>query len=333
MRKSQGNLLQCYNPTRMRHGLLLIGLTLVVTACTVEVGPLPSPLPALLPLPSATPRPAIRPAAPLPTPIIIASPTPTATPVTHVVQAGETLIGIAVKYGVSLEALQAANNNVPPQFLSIGAILIIPAAEGGTGADLSSWPAVTPAAVEVGDPACYPLPTGAVYCFVEARNPGVTALENVSARITLAGADGLPFASAIASSALDVIPAGAAAPMAVLFPSVPEAIAAAGVQVLTAEAVADLNAGAVPFEIVRHQGTAEGTQWTATGQVRNPSTRRAASGWLTLTLYDGAGAILGYRKQPLANGLAVSETQAFAISAASLGGPVARYVVAAEGRP
>jgi LysM repeat protein len=53
--------------------------------------------------------------------------TPTATPLVHIVQSGETIVGIAVKYGLTVELLLAYNPQVNPKFLSLGTPLIIPA--------------------------------------------------------------------------------------------------------------------------------------------------------------------------------------------------------------
>jgi LysM repeat protein len=137
--------------------------------------------------------------------VIIASPTATATPVTYVVQEGETMLGIAIAFGVSLENLQAANPEVNPRFLSIGTVLIIPPPEGGFAAAATNLAPPPPAPVEVGEPACYAMPSSGLYCLVAAHNPGEAALENVSARVTLAGADGLPMAEGVAYAALDLI--------------------------------------------------------------------------------------------------------------------------------
>ncbi|HUN22839.1 MAG TPA: LysM domain-containing protein [Anaerolineales bacterium] len=60
---------------------------------------------------------------PSPTPTM----TPTATPLVHIVQSGETIVGIAVKYGLTVELLLAYNPQVNPKFLSLGTPLIIPA--------------------------------------------------------------------------------------------------------------------------------------------------------------------------------------------------------------
>jgi LysM repeat protein len=319
----------------MRFSILFIGLTLVLSACAGQEQA-SSPTPRLLPLPSATPIPEV--ATPVATPVIIATATFTPTPVTYVVQKGDTLIGIAVKYGVSVEALQAANGNVQPEFLSIGAVLVIPSPEGGEVVNAGVAP--TPVPIPLSAPACYPTPTSALYCFVEARNPTDAAMENVSVRITLAGADGLPLASAVAYSALDVIPPRSAAPLAVLFQSAPAGIAAMGAELLTANPSTDPSAHRVLLDIPTHSGSASGAGWVVAGLVRNPSGVPAASAWLVLTLYDQGGAIVGYRKIELAGGLAPGAAQEFSISAASLreapprgGGVVDHYTIIAEGRP
>jgi LysM repeat protein len=54
------------------------------------------------------------------------TPTPTPTPVIHVVQSGETLSHIAVRYGVTVEALSTRNNIDDPRSLQTGTRLIIP---------------------------------------------------------------------------------------------------------------------------------------------------------------------------------------------------------------
>jgi LysM repeat protein len=56
------------------------------------------------------------------------TPTPTAPSVAHIVQEGETLSQIAAQYGVSLEALVAANGLANADQIAVGQQLIIPAA-------------------------------------------------------------------------------------------------------------------------------------------------------------------------------------------------------------
>src|ERR1700694_348523 len=68
-------------------------------------------------------------AAPLdssPTPTPIATETTTPTTVTYVVQAGENLFRIALKYGVSVDAIVQANHLASATSILVGQTLIIP---------------------------------------------------------------------------------------------------------------------------------------------------------------------------------------------------------------
>jgi hypothetical protein len=190
--------------------------------------------------------------------------------------------------------------------------------------------------VELGEPVCYALPSNGLYCLLRARNPGEAALENVSVRVTLAGADGLPMTSAVAFAALDLIPPGGAAPLAVLFdPPPPRPVLATGLEVLTGnlalEPAPDWRA--VMLDVQDLNGGAIGGRWSATGLAINGSGRTVAETWAALTLYDADENIVGYRKQWLGGPLAPSESQAFSLTADVLGGEVDHFAVLAEGYP
>lgn len=300
---------------------------LALAACAT-----PSPVPStvtLLPLPSGTPISAGT-RIPPPTPIIIASPTPSATPVTHKVARNETLISIAVNYGVSLDALQAANPGVSPRFLSVGAVLVIPTGDAPPIAPMS---APTPLPVVFGVPACHALSSGAMYCFVEARNANAVALEAISARITLAGADGLPLADALAHPALDAVPAGDAVTLAAYFATVPGDVAAIGVTATSAFPLTDFASRYLSLEVSEPRAAQSGAEWAVTAQIRSTGATPAATIRVALTLFDGAGAIIGYRQQTLTGRLAAGEAQTVSIAATPLRGAVARYTLQAQGRP
>lgn len=82
--------------------------------------------------PTATDLPTPAGTLPAPTALAAATPAPqlpTATPVpgaTYTVQWGDTLFSIAVRFGVSIEAIQAANNMGSSTLITIGQILAIP---------------------------------------------------------------------------------------------------------------------------------------------------------------------------------------------------------------
>lgn len=73
------------------------------------------------------------------------NPTQSATAEVYVVQAGDSLLGIALKFGLTIDALMQANNLTNPDFVFVGQRLTIPSA-GGSPADSSggSAPAAAP---------------------------------------------------------------------------------------------------------------------------------------------------------------------------------------------
>ena len=84
--------------------------------------------------PQATPTATATPSAtPIPTPTPTTAPTPPPTPVptavpvrTYTVQQGDTLAAIAQQFGVTVEAIQAANDIEDPNEILIGQVLVIP---------------------------------------------------------------------------------------------------------------------------------------------------------------------------------------------------------------
>jgi LysM repeat protein len=79
-------------------------------------------------IPGATTTPTATPTAPTPTPIPGGSPPPPPPtgPTTHIVQPGENLFRIALRYGTTVDAIAQANHIVNPWFIYVGQKLIIP---------------------------------------------------------------------------------------------------------------------------------------------------------------------------------------------------------------
>lgn len=112
--------------TRDQPNIIIITATFPPQAVSVveeEITPSPTPLPDVTVAPLV-----LSPAPQQP----LSNPTPNATPPLldipseHVVQAGETLSGIAQRYNLSVDALLAANALDNPNFLSVGQVLLLP---------------------------------------------------------------------------------------------------------------------------------------------------------------------------------------------------------------
>jgi LysM repeat protein len=129
-------------PTRSRSGPVPTatppGLLFGAPTATETVAPTMPPTPTLLPVTPIMPEGAPTPTpffSPLPPPTPVA-PAPTAAPpaqVTHVVQPGETLFRIALRYGTTVEAIARANNLINPDFIVPGQRLVIPVSAPAAG--------------------------------------------------------------------------------------------------------------------------------------------------------------------------------------------------------
>ncbi len=131
-------------------------------------------LPALIPYRPATltPTPSPQPY----TPPLDAAQGPTPTPFVHRVQEGDTLLGIALQYGVPLEALQEANPALNPNLMPVGATVVIPLSEENP----AGLPTPTPVPVAFEPPVCYPQADGGGWCLVAVQNPLSEPVENLT---------------------------------------------------------------------------------------------------------------------------------------------------------
>ena len=148
--------------TKVNASILCILLAAVLAACGAVVTPQPTPGPTstATPLPGKTLT--IGPAGTAPAlPLAdTATPTVSPTPIVYVVQSGDTLLGIAMEYGVSVEAIQRANGIENPQFLRVGQELLIPTGEEEKDASSGDLllPTPTPIPFDIQGVACYETP-------------------------------------------------------------------------------------------------------------------------------------------------------------------------------
>jgi len=253
------------------------------------------------------------------------TPGPSPTPLTHVVQQGDTLLGIAMRYGVELNDLLVANAGVNPRFLSVGQAILIPGPEGSPAAGL--LPTATPAPIELAPPACYRTLDGSLWCLTMAHNPTQAAVEGVGALITLGTASGQPLRSEPAYASLNVLAPGQRLPLAAYFaPPVPEFEVAQArlTSAVSAAALVDRYAR-VEVGLGRSTPGPEAASWTVSAEV---TLIEGGEGQVAVTLLalDGQGRPVGLTKLLLR----ANPRAAFELAVSSLGPPIAGVELQAE---
>jgi len=323
----------------------LIILAVMLTGCG-QVLTRPTPLPTstttldaiLLGAPTrppmATPIPLATdysPADPPPTPA------PTPTPIVYIVEPGDTLLGIAIRFGVTAEALRLVNPSLRPELLQIGQRVIVPGGEGGQEKS-GLLPLPTPLPLSIVGLGFYKTPVGGMWCLGAVVNQTESAVENVRVAVTLYNADGSPLVTMDSWAARDVIPPGESAPFGVLYnpsdiPDPPADLNGHQVTVLSGERVTRPDAWYSGLLVAKHQGGPAGAIYRVTGTVQNSGEQAAERVTLLVTLYNAEGQVTGFRQETLPNPLPAGTQEQFDIRLCPGGPDTDHYTVVVSGRP
>lgn len=207
---------------------MFVVLWTLISACQPRIGPSGEVTPAadLIPYHTATPSRTLPPPTPAgtetPTPLPpTAPPPPTATPFLHTIAKGDTLLGIALRYGVPVEDIQTANPEINPNLLVVGTQVIVPIPLDGSGEAGEGTPQAlatpTPVAVEQAAPVCYPQSDGGLWCLALVGNESGRTLENVSGWLSLQPPGAEALGQAVITP-LNILAPGAVLPVAAYFP-------------------------------------------------------------------------------------------------------------------
>lgn len=261
------------------------------------------------------------------------TPAPTSTPLTHIVGRNETLLGIASQYGVSLEALLAANPGVNPRFLSIGQGLIIPGPDGQPVTSL--FPTPTPVPVRLISLDCYSAPSDSMWCLATVQNTTETVLEGLSAVIKLVGEDGQVLASVVANAPANLLPGGKSFALAAYFPPPAPSFAIAQMEMRSGVPLSEGDERYVDVEIVRPVATPgpDSKSYGVTGRLAvtegsDPANARLAV--LAMGL-DSAGKVVGYTRWEEVVEIAEGAEVPFEVTVISLGPVIEKVDLLAEG--
>lgn len=310
---------------------LLLTFVLLTSCTSQRVGSSPPPS-ILIPFATST---HISPTGTAHTPkglVAAETPLPTPTPFAYTVQAGDTISSIALKFGVSMDDLQAANPEISPNAMSVGQVINIPS----NSENPSGEPTPTPAAFTIQQIECYPTADKGMWCFVLVHNDFSDFMENVTAQVTLIDAENVVLASQTALLPLNILPPNTSLPLTVFFPPEIPFDAKPQVQVLTAIRLLPNDERYLPATINNAlvQVNADGRSARVTGQILLLSDAGdARQVWVAATAYDQTGRVVGVRRWEWDDGLAAGGSLPFEFSVFSLGGRIERVEFAVEARP
>ena len=311
---------------------LILAALLFLTACGTATPGASTPSHAdLFPYLTSTPSPTL---ALAPEVIFADTPLPTPTPFTYTVKQGDTMGAIAEQFRIPLDALMAANPNVSPNAMSVGQKLLIPADINNP----SGEPTATPAPFAITQVQCYPTADGGMWCFALARNDSGSALDNLSARITLLGPDGKLVAAQTAITPLNRIPPRSSLPLTAFFPAPLPADVTPRVQALTSFALAEDDPRYLPVTLIGLTTVIaeDGPRSTArvSGQAALSATEKpAATVWVAAVAYDSSGRVTGFRRWEWSGQLEAFGSLPFDFTVSSFGSDLTRVEVFAEARP
>ncbi len=287
-----------------------------------------SPTLLVMPTPSR-----VAPAAPS-TPTVAILPTlgPSPTPISYTIRANDSLSLIALRYGVTLDALQAVNPGVNSNMLSIGQKIVIPPPmTSGTEVPLTT---ATPVPVPLNAPLCFRAPTNSLRCLVTTLSKEGTTLEGVTVLVTLVDAGGRPVITHVAYAPLNLLRPGQPMVLDALFDAPAPDFASTAATL----------AGAVPLSEndTRYEDTAitglnfapalDRHSWQVTGTLALAPNAAAPADRVAIVVValDSSGSAVGYTKWELPTGIQPGVRSAFDLTVFSLGPAIDSVRVQAE---
>jgi len=301
-----------------------VALLLIISACAPEsaqniAGNLPEPYLSATPSLTLTPR----------IIVIETTPIPTSTPFIYTIKSGDTFSKLAEQFKISQDELRAANPDVSPNSMTIGATLLIPdssAAKAG-----ASTP--TPAPAPVTQTVCHPSADGGLWCFALIQNNTAELLENVSAQITLFDESNNALTSQTAFMPLNIIPPNSSLPIYVFFADEFPTDVDIQVQVLSAYRLSADNQRYLPAMIQNAAAQINGRNANLSGQILLPAESKAAAVvWVAAVAYDRDGRVVGLKRWE-GGAIQPGGNLSFSFFVSSLGSEIDAVEFLVEARP
>jgi LysM repeat protein len=254
---------------------------------------------------------------------------PSATPFFHIVVEEDTLLGIALRYGLELDDLLNANPGINPRILSIGQEIQIPNPEGTPGVLL---PTATPFPLEFSEVICYESLSNSNWCLIKAMHTNSSAIEAVSAMISLYDQHGELINSALATAPHNLLPPGVVMPLGVYFPERIPVNSHAEVQVVSAFAVGTTSDRFLSFHVSWLVEPVEFFAWTISGEVTSlpANLRPSTSISVLISAFGASDDLVGFLKEEFDVNVKPGGSFSFEMEVYSLGPSIERIEVLVE---
>jgi LysM repeat protein len=295
----QGWLPSGYNFKYMKEKWLYGLFALAFSACSLTGAPAADKVVLTPYVPESREAETAVPAA-LPTAVNTPAPSPTPTPLIHTVALGETFSSIALRYGLSINDVQAANPDADPNALIVGDELLIPA--GGStpqaGIALESLP------LEISEPDCSETIEGNWWCVVMVRNPLEEPAADISVRFSMLDAAGEIQTEMNIPTVLNRLAPGESLPAAVLFDADGDTVPIIQAEIASALPLVQTAYTFLPVEISGEQIEIDGRFAVVSASVAVTAPEgEGVQIWVLASAYDEKGRLVGIRR-------IVSEVQA-----------------------
>ena len=261
---------------------------------------------------------------PLPTPTV----TPTATPIIYQIESGDTILGIAIQRGTTVDEILALNPGIVPENLQIGQPVVLP--PPATVIALLAQGTPVPLKVVITKIHAYQTPVGSLWLLGEVTNEGDAPVENIQVEIGLLAADGRTGGTATAWVATSIILPGERGPFGVLVNEPPGDFAQPVVGVVGGQATVELGTRYLDVVAADADISLNDDSVTLSGAVRNDGVEIANQVQLIATFYDAQGNVTGFQQQVVAEQLGVGEARPFHLEAAPPGGETITYSLQVE---
>lgn len=221
----------------------------------------------------------------------------------YIVRPGDTLLGIALDFGLPLESLRAANPDVNPRQLQLGQTIHVPPAS------FLPPPTSTPAVMLALDPpTCYELPTGQTLCLGQVTNTLLHPVEHIRVRVQVFDVQNQQVREGETSVAQSLIPPGQSAPYRLMLDMGWETHYYASASLQGGIPAQDASRYA-PLMVENIELVRSGDRYQLQGLIVNPTEIATEPVNIILTFYDLQKKVVAFRASRTAVGLGAGESQ------------------------